>query len=100
VTAMRFRFLTDHHLNDRVWLAGETCEVPADFVPSGACEPMDEEATLAFFRRGPQPTPHTPNGLRVSAPRTRWIGTPIPGSPHGRYRLSGLGAHLACDFCD
>lgn len=97
---MRFRFLVDHHLADRVWLAGETCEVPADFVPSGGVEPMDEPALAAFFRLGPQPTPHTPNGLRVSAPRTRWVSDPIPGSPHRRYRLTGLGQDLPSDFCE
>lgn len=62
---MKFRFLTPHHLNDRVWAAGETAEVPADFVPSGACEPMDAEAVTAFYAVGPQPTPAVFNGLRV-----------------------------------
>jgi hypothetical protein len=100
VTAMRFRFLVDHHLNDRVWLAGETADVPASFVPNGGCEPMDAEATLLFFRQGPQPTPVVFNGLRVSAPRTRWVAEAIPGSTHRRWRLTGLGADLRCNFCE
>lgn len=96
---MKFRFLVDHHLNDRVYAAGETADVPASFMPSGSVEPMDAEACLLFWRCGPQPTPVVFNGLRV-APRTRWVSSPIEGSPHRRWRLTGLGADLPCDFCD
>jgi hypothetical protein len=96
---MRFRFLVPHHL-DRIYPAGEIAEVPASFVPNGACEPMDLEALAAFHALGPQPTPAVFNGLRVSAPKTRWIASAIPGSPHRRWKLTGLGQDLRCDFCE
>lgn len=89
---MKFRFLVPHHL-DRLYEAGETADLPLSFVPNGGTEPLDQEACLAFYRCGPQPTP---NAIRV-VPRTRWH--PIERIPGGaRWKLTGLGADLP-DVC-
>jgi hypothetical protein len=96
---MKFRFLVPHHL-DRIYAAGEVAEVPADFVPSGQVEPLDQEALATFHALGPQTMGYVFNGFRVAAPKTRWVSDPIEGSVHRRWRLTGLGAHLQCDFCD
>jgi hypothetical protein len=96
---MRFRFLVPHHL-DRIYEAGETAEVPASFVPNSGCEPMDAEAVATFHALGPQAPLAVHNGFRVSAPKTRWVSEAIPGTPHRRWRLTGLGENLRSDFCD
>jgi hypothetical protein len=94
---MKFRFLTPHHL-DRIYEAGETADLPPDFVPSGGCEPLDAEAAQAFFRAGPQPTPCIFNGLRVAPPKTYWKWEVIPGCNYRRWSLTGLGADFGDDI--
>jgi hypothetical protein len=94
---MKFRFLTPHYL-DRLYDAGETADLPSDFVPGGGMEPLDDAALLAFWRAGPQSIPYVFNGLRVSPPKTFWKSAPIPGSNLRRYSLSGLGERFGDDI--
>ena len=85
---MKFRFLSDHYINDRTISAGEIVEMPSDWVPSNAVEPLDAEAVEAFWRAGPQQR----GAIRI-VPTTYWLAAPIPGSSARRWTLTGLGAN-------
>jgi hypothetical protein len=85
---MRFRFLENHLVADsRIVPAGSVEEMPLDFVPTGACEAMDEEACSAVYRAGPQlPRVH----ITVDPPVTHWLFDPVTR----KWALTGLGAGL------
>jgi len=86
---MKFRFLSDHYINDRIYSAGEIVEMPADWKPGNAMEPLDAEATEAFWRAGPQQL----GAIRVT-PQTYWVSAVIPGSSAMGWTLTGLGSGL------
>jgi hypothetical protein len=85
---MRFRFLQDHWVEGaRIIPAGAVEDLPLSFQPSGAMEPLDQDALSAFYRAGVQlPRVH----LTVNPPITAW--RQIPGTK--TYQLTGLGAGL------
>jgi hypothetical protein len=87
---MKFRFLSDHYINDRIYSAGEIVEMPSDWIPSNMCEPLDSEAVEAFWRAGPQQL----GGVRLQwKPTTYWVSAVTPGSSARRWTLTGLGAN-------
>jgi hypothetical protein len=85
---MRFRFLENHLVEgSRIVPAGAVEELPLSFQPSGAMEPLDQDALSAFYRIGPQiPRVH----ITVDPPLTRWEWVPAIK----RWRLTGLGQNL------
>jgi len=89
-----YRFLTDHHINGVTLEAGSVHEMPESWRPTGSVEPTNADAALIFYRAGPQPIPAQPNGLRCSPPKTFWVAETVPGQPHRRWRLTGLGAEF------
>jgi hypothetical protein len=77
----RYRFLCDHYL-DRIYSAGESADLPKDWVPSGNVEPLDAEAVEMFRRFGPQ----EPSLIGVR-PATKWE----MNSSTRKWILTGLG---------
>jgi hypothetical protein len=78
---------------DRLYNAGEIVDMPADFVPPAACEPLDAEAAAAYFAAGPQVC-----GLirqqylwLTTAPATYWRPT---NAEKTIWELTGLGRGL------
>jgi hypothetical protein len=85
---MKFRMLSDHYINDRIFSAGEVVEMPADWVPSNAVEPLDADATEAFWRAGPQQL----GAIRVALPTTYWLATSMGAVT--KWQLTGLGSSM------
>jgi hypothetical protein len=85
---MKFRMLSDHYINDRIFSAGEVAEMPSDWKPSGQCEPLDSEAVAAFHAMGPQQL----GAIRVGLPKTHWLGTPMGAIT--KWQLTGLGSAM------
>jgi len=52
---VRYRILSAIFDGNSRYEAGQIVEMPASFVSSGACEPLDDEAVRAFWEAGPQP---------------------------------------------
>ena len=70
-----YRFLQDHSISGAYYQAGtvaSTADVggtlPANFQPTGACEPLDSAGVAAFYAMGPQ--------LRAFI-RQQWTGIPV-----------------------
>jgi len=52
---MRYRILSPIFDGSSRYEAGQIVDMPSSFVPPGCVEPLDAEATQAFFDAGPQP---------------------------------------------
>jgi hypothetical protein len=69
--------------------------LPANWVPPGAVEPLDNSAVAAFYAAGPQFTPLVRqqwSGVPVSPPATYWRA--IPNTNPTMWQLTGLGSGL------
>jgi hypothetical protein len=69
--------------------------LPANWVPSVNCEPLDAAAVAAYYALGPHPLGlirQQWSGVPVSPPVTYWVAT--PGTNPALWRLTGLGANL------
>jgi hypothetical protein len=85
---MKFRFLQDHWVDgSRVVPAGTIEDLPLSFQPSGAMEPLDQDALSAFYRAGPM---HCRIHVTQNVPATYWRLDPATRT----YQLTGLGAGL------
>jgi hypothetical protein len=89
----RFRILNDMYVEGIHRSAGEIVDLPQDWIPNAAVEPLDSDALASFYRAGPQ----TPDLIRphwthdnVQLPATFWVQ--VPGEPV-RWKLTGLGAN-------
>jgi hypothetical protein len=105
----QYRFLVDHYIGG-YYSAGDTAttadvggSLPANWKPTGGCDPLDTPAVNAFYAAGPQATPLIRtqwSTIFVAAPATYWKGTslpPAPGtgvSPLTSYQLTGLGTNM------
>ena len=69
----------------------EGAQLPAGFIPNGACEAMDQDAANKVWAIGPL-TPVI--DLFVAAPVTFWKPVVGSASPNRRYQLQGLGLSL------
>jgi hypothetical protein len=89
---MKFRWLQPGYVNGCRYEAGQIVEMKPDFVPPGACEPLDAEATAAYFLAGPQPLglvrQQWSDLLLFHYPKTFWTKS------GDEWRLTGLGADL------
>ena len=89
---MRIRWLQARYVGERRYEAGEVVDMPSTFVPPGACEPLDAEATAAYFAAGPQPCglirQEKAGILLTRFPSTYWVQS------GDQWRLTGLGAGL------
>jgi hypothetical protein len=85
---MKFRFLAPHYIGSTYFEANDVADLPADWKPSGECEPLDQEAVDAFYAMGPQPLGLIRSSFRhVPFPVTYWAKR-----KGGAYELVGLGA--------
>jgi hypothetical protein len=69
----------------------EGVEVPLPFLPNGACEPLDADATNKFWAAGPFQLAIDPF---VAAPATYFAPVAGTASPNRIYQLLGLGLAL------
>jgi hypothetical protein len=87
----KWRLLSDHYMQNGMIAAGEVVEMPADWRPSNAVEPLDAEAVDAFYAAGPQVVPLVSERWNVvTQPTTYW--RQLPGGR--QWALTGLGALL------
>jgi hypothetical protein len=64
----------------------EGVQLPGGFLPNGACEPLDADATNKFWAAGPI----TPTiDLFVPPPATYWAAVAGTLSPNRLYKLTG-----------
>jgi hypothetical protein len=97
----RYRLLADHSVNGLFLEAGsvQTTQdvssngnLPADWVPSGNCEPLDAAAVNDFWNAGPQDLQlvRTPILREVAASPVVTFWVQVRGG--NTWRLTGLGA--------
>jgi hypothetical protein len=51
---MRYRFLEPHSIGNHYYDIDDVAEMSANWKPTGSVEPLDNEATEAFYAAGPQ----------------------------------------------
>lgn len=86
-----YRLLAAHSINGMYFEAGSIAEtadlggqLPADWVPSPNCEPLDTPAVNAFYAAGPSG--------RGGGGQTYWLASSVPDNPSVMaWTLTGLG---------
>jgi hypothetical protein len=82
----RYRFLAPHYISSTYYETNDTADLPADWKPTGEVEPLDAEATDAFYAMGPQPCGLIRSSWQhVPFPKTYWVRR------KGEFVLVGLG---------
>jgi hypothetical protein len=90
---MQVRFLQDYFDGSGYYQAGTVATMPANWIPTVNCDPLDTAAVNAFFAAGPKLTGLVRqqwSTVFVAPPVTRWI----PGPGAWQWSLTGLGASL------
>ena len=100
-----YRFLQDHSIGGLYYPAGTTAStqdvggtLPFAWVPTPSVRAIGCSGPYAFYRAGPAQSLILQFGTlnyQVAAPKTSWVGTPIPGSPFMSWSLTGLGIGLS-----
>jgi hypothetical protein len=98
----QYRFMSAHFIGNRFYAAGEVAStrdvvggsLPLNWIPTPASEPLDANATVAFYAAGPWPGSQI--DLFVAPPATYWLAVPGTATPDRRYALTGpLGVGFA-----
>ena len=89
----RYRWISDGHVNNTYYHAGDIFTAADDWIPPAAVDPLDAAAVSAFYAAGPQIRP-----LVRQQWTTRAVNPPVTywqRASGNFWELTGLGAGLA-----